>query len=77
MAILSYLVFATAFAGSCWALWVTIAPQRGRILDLLLNGPVAPATQTLHVPARSTLRRVNVRPVRPSASPARSLRVAA
>ncbi len=75
MAILSYAVFGATFAASVWAIWATIAPQFSRIVDLLVNGPVATPTVAAPVPARSSLRNVRVRGV--VSSPRPSQRAAA
>jgi len=72
MAIVSFFVFGTALAVSAWVLWSTIAPQVERIVDLLVNGPVAAPAVPAPVAARSSIRDVRVRVVSSSRSPKRA-----
>ena len=71
--ILSYAMFGAAFVASVWTIWATIAPQYARIVDLLVNGPIATPTLAAPVPARSNLRNVRVQGVAASSrSPQRA-----
>lgn len=63
MAVLSIFVFGTALAVSVWALLATIAPEAGRIADLLVNGPVSTPLLPAPVASRGGLRQVRVRQV--------------
>ncbi|KQN26217.1 hypothetical protein ASE86_08715 [Sphingomonas sp. Leaf33] len=68
-------MFGVALAASVWTIWATIAPNYARIVDLLVNGPVAMPTRLAAVPARSNLR--NVRVLAVAASPRSPQRAAA
>lgn len=68
MAIIAILTFGATFGLCAYALWSTLGAYRHRIVDLLINGPVAMPTLPAPVPARSALRNVTVRRLAPTAA---------
>ncbi|MGK6319915.1 hypothetical protein [Sphingomonas sp. DT-204] len=56
MAVIAFLVFAAAFVAACWTIWATVAPEAGRIVDLLVHGPALPPPVLAPVPPRGGLR---------------------
>ncbi|UIJ43886.1 hypothetical protein LZK98_12375 [Sphingomonas cannabina] len=56
MAVIAFLVFAAAFVAACWTIWATVAPEAGRIVDLLVHGPALSAPVLAPVPPRGGLR---------------------
>ena len=72
MTILSILIFGATLAASVYAIWATVKPELARIVDLLVNGPVAMPVMAAPVPARSSLRNVTVRSLPTARAPQRA-----